>query len=168
MTKGNQLQLFYIDSSYKTFAHSTANGLSYSVETQTVSSKDIGRNPLTESTGSSWSFTGTCLFTVTTANVALGMAKSGEAYTFAFAQINENWAPGLSSVNVDSSTAAWTPGSAFIQYGNGIVTDFSITANDGENATCDLTITGSGPLSDSAPSTVKSWGSNNTPAQTEE
>ena len=157
MTKGNQLQLFYNNGSYTTFSYSTANGLSYSVETNTISSKDHGLAKEIESTGSSWSFTGTCFFTSATANAALAMAKSGQTYTFAFATISEDWKPGLSSVNPDSSTSAWSLGSSFVQYGNGIVSDFSITANDGETATCDITITGSGALSDSAPATARSY-----------
>ncbi len=154
MTKGNQLQLFYYDGGYKTFAYSTANGLSYSVETAAVSSKDHGLYPDTETTGSSWSFTGSCLFSAATANKALSMAKSGTEHSFAFAQIAESaWQDGLRSVTDVSTNSAWSAGSVFAQYGNGIITDFSITANDGENATCDLTITGSGRLLDTPPST---------------
>ena len=160
MTKGNCLQLFYNDGSkYATFAYSTANGLSYSNQTNTVSSKDHGLHPTTEVQGSNWSFTGTCLFTSATANAALEMAKAAKPYSFCFAEIAETeWQDGLKSVTDIATNTSWSVGSGFVQYGEGIVTDFSITANDGENATCDITITGSGSLNSTAPVTPSSYG----------
>lgn len=78
MIKGNSLQLFYhTGSRYSTLAHSTANSLQVSNETQTVSSKDMGLHPLVETTGSNWSCSGSMLFTTDNAAKVMGMAASG-------------------------------------------------------------------------------------------
>jgi len=153
MKKGNQLQVFYHDgTSYKTFAYSTANGLNYSVDTESISSKDHGLHPAKVSTTSNWEFSGSGLFDATSAAAALNMAKSGQQYSFAFGSISQsNWQAGLKSVTDTSVNTAWTPGTDFIQYGDGILSSFSVTANDGQTATADYTISGCGSLSTTAP-----------------
>jgi hypothetical protein len=154
MKKGNQLQVFYYNgSAYKTFNYSTANGLNYSVDTESISSKDHGLANSKVATTSNWEFSGSGLFDTTSAAAALNMAKSGQQYSFAFGSISQsNWEKGLKDVGaIDSSIVSWTPGTDFIQYGDGILTSFSITANDGQNATADYTISGCGSLSTTAP-----------------
>ena len=154
MTKGNSLQVFYYDGTgFKTLAYSTANGLNYSVDTESISSKDHGLSPAKISTTSNWEFSGSGLFDATSAAAALNMAKSGQKYSFAFGSISQsNWQKGLKDVGaIDSSTVAWTPGTDFIQYGDGILSSFSVTANDGQTATADYTISGCGSLSTTAP-----------------
>ena len=159
MTNGNQLQLFYHNGTkYVTFGHSTANSLQVSNETQTISSKDMGRHPQTETTGSNWSCSGSMLFTPDNAAKVMGMAATGQAYTIAFATIAENkWQDGLKSVTDISTNVAWTVGTQFVRYGDAIVTSASITANDGETVTMDVEFTGSGSLLTTAPATPKSY-----------
>ena len=154
MIKGNQLQLFIGGSGiYSTLGYSTANGLSYTNNVVTVSSKDHGKHPEVETQTSNWEFSGTCLFSTAAANTVMGLAESGALTPFAFGMINESdWGDGLKSVTGINTNTSWSPGSSFIKYGNGIVSSCSITANDGDNATLDLTITGSGALSSTAPS----------------
>ena len=159
MIKGNSLQLFYhTGSRYSTLAHSPANSLQVSNETQTVSSKDMGLHPLVETTGSNWSCSGSMLFTTDNAAKVMGMAQSGQPYTIAFATIAEaNWQDGLKSVTDISTNISWTVGSGFVKYGDAIATSASITANDGETCTMDVEFTGSGRLLDTAPATPKSY-----------
>ena len=160
MTNGNQLQLFYNNGSkYVTFGHSTANSLQVSNETQTISSKDMGRHPQVETTGSNWSCSGSMLFTPDNAAKVMGMAQTGQQYTVAFATIAEaNWQDGLKSVTDISTNTSWSIGaSGFVRYGDAIVTSASITANDGETCTMDVEFTGSGRLLDTAPATPKSY-----------
>ncbi len=159
MTKGNQLQLFYHNGSkYTTFGFATANSLSVSNETQTVSSKDHGKNPETETTGSNWSCSGSMLFSTANANTVMGMAQTGQPYTIAFATIAENkWEDGLKSVTDISTNISWSISPSFVRYGSAIVTDATITANDGETCTMDVTFTGSGRLLSTAPATPKSY-----------
>lgn len=159
MTKGNQLQLFYHNGTkYVAFGHATANSLQVSNETQTVSSKDMGRHPQVETTGSNWSCSGSMLFTPDNAAKVMGMAQTGQQYTVAFATIAEaNWQDGLKSVTDISTNISWSVGSGFVRYGDAIVTSASITANDGETCTMDVEFTGSGRLLDTAPATPKSY-----------
>ena len=117
MKKGNQLQVFYYNgSAYKTFNYSTANGLNYSVDTESISSKDHGLANSKVATTSNWEFSGSGLFDTTSAAAALNMAKSGQKYSFAFGSISQsNWEKGLKDVGaIDSSIVAWTPGTDFI------------------------------------------------------
>ena len=159
MTKGNQLQLFYHNGTkYVTFGYATANSLQVSNETQSVSSKDHGRHPETETTGSNWSCSGSMLFTTDNAAKVMGMAQSGQPYTIAFATVSEaKWQDGLKSVTDISTNISWSVGSGFVRYGDAICTSASITANDSETCTMDVEFTGSGRLLDTAPSTAKSY-----------
>ena len=154
MIKGNQLQLFIGNSgTYSTLGYSTANGLTFSNDVVTTSSKDHGKFPENEVNSSNWEFTGTCLFSTAAANTVMGLAESGALTPFAFGMINESdWGDGLKAVTGKNTNTAWSPGTAFIRYGSGRVTSCSISANDGDNATLDLTISGSGALSSTAPS----------------
>ncbi len=159
MTKGNQLQLFYHDGAqWVTFGYATANSLSYSNETASISSKDHGKHPEAEVTGSSWSCSGSMLFSATDANKVMTMAQNGDAYSIAFGMIAEaDWADGLKSVTGINTNTSWSPSTSFIKYGDAIVTSASITANDGETCTMDVEFTGSGILSSTAPATPKSY-----------
>ena len=160
MTNGTQLNLFFHNGiKYVSFGHATANSLQVSNETQTVSSKDMGRHPQVETTGSNWSCSGSMLFTPDNAAKVMGMAQSGQPYTIAFATIAENkWQDGLKSVTDISTNTSWSIGaSGFVRYGDAIVTSASITANDGETCTMDVEFTGSGRLLTTAPATPKSY-----------
>ncbi len=159
MTNGTQLNLFFHNGTkYVSFGHATANSLQVSNETQTVSSKDMGRHPQVETTNSNWSCSGSMLFTNDNAAKVMGMAATGQPYTIAFATIAENkWQDGLKSVTDISTNVAWTIGNGFVRYGDAIVTSASITANDSENCTMDVEFTGSGRLLTTAPATPKSY-----------
>lgn len=157
--KGNLINLFYHDgTNWKTLAYGQTHSLSRSNETTEISSKDHGLHPDTEVTGSSWSMSCEALFTVENAKVIMGMADKGEPYSVCFAQVSQTeWADGLQSVTDISTNQTWTPGNAFVKYGNALVTSCEITANNGETATLSVEFTGSGALLDAAPSPIKSY-----------
>jgi len=154
--KGNQINLFLCTSTggaskWESFAYSQNNSMRYSNTTNKVSSKDHGLHPDSEVTGSEWSMGGEYLFNNSTAQKVLKMAKSGKPYTMAFAEISQaDYASGLKSVTDISANTAWTPGSAFVQYGDAIVTSADIAAQDGNTATIALELTGSGALLDTS------------------
>lgn len=159
-SKGNLLNLFYHDgTNWKALAYGQNHSLSRSNETTEVSSKDHGIWPDTEVTGSSWSMSGEYLFTPDNAKVIMGMADKGEPFTVCMAQVSQTaWAAGLQSVtDISTNGNAWTPGSAWVKYGNAFVTSCEITANNGETATLSVEFTGSGALLDAAPSSIKSY-----------
>lgn len=102
-------------------------------------------------------------FTKDNATKAIKMANDAKPITFAFAKCADNAngtlaADGLSGVTGYGDTAAFTidssAGTAFVEYGNGIITSASITAQQGEVATISIDITGQGALSTSEPTTT--------------
>lgn len=160
MTHGGELNIFFHNSTkYVAMGYSTSDSLSYSNEVTKISSKDHGLHPESETSGSSWSFSGSALFTTANANTLLGMAATGEPYTFVFAQTAEHdhFRDGLKSVTDISTNVSWTVGSSFVRYGSGIVSSVSVTAADQDTATVDFEITGSGRLLDTAPATPQSY-----------
>ena len=101
---------------------------------------------------------GEYLFTPANANVIFGMADKAEPYSVCMAQVAQtDWASGIQPVTDISTNQAWTVGSAWVKYGNALVTSCEMTANNGEVATLSVEFTGSGSLSDSAPSPIKSY-----------
>lgn len=159
--QGNLINLLYHDgTAWKTFGYTQNNSLSYTNETTSISSKDHGLHPDTTVTGSSYTLSGEVYFTTDNAEIMAQMANNATPYTFAFAKVDQtNYAAGLKDVTNDANGAeAWTITAApWIRYGNGLVTSFSITANNGEVATCSLEITGSGALMTTAPTTINSY-----------
>ena len=159
--QGNLIHLLYHDgTAWKTFGYAQNNSLNLSNETTSISSKDHGLNPETSVTGSSFSLSGECYFTTDNAKVILGMHEKKTPFSFAFAQVDQtDYAAGLKAVSgADNGAEAWTIAAApFIRYGNGLVTSASITANNGEVATLSIEITGSGAMSKSVMSNIKSY-----------
>ena len=95
---------------------------------------------------------GEYLFSAADANIIVAMQQSGKEYSFCFAQTTQtNYSDGLQPVTGVGEQTAWTPGTTFCKYGNGLVTSAEVGASNGEVATVSLEITGSGALSDSAP-----------------
>ena len=86
------------------------------------------------------------------------MADKGEPFSVCMAQVSQTaWADGIQPVTDISTNAAWTVGTAWVKYGNALVTSCEITANNGETATLSVEFTGSGALLDAAPSPIKSY-----------
>jgi len=101
---------------------------------------------------------GEYLFTPDNAKVIMGMADKGEPFSVCMAQVSQTaWADGIQPVTDISTNAAWTVGTAWVKYGNALVTSCEITANNGETATLSVEFTGSGALLDAAPSPIKSY-----------
>lgn len=157
--KANLVNLFYHDgTSFVPFAYGQSHGLSVSSQTTEVSSKDHGNHPDSEVTSTSFTLSGSFYFTKENANTALAMANAAAPITWVFAQVAEtDYASGLQPVTNYGTQNSWTPGTDFKQYGEGIVTSFSIESQTGEVATCNLEITGRGALSNTAPAKYKAW-----------
>jgi len=103
---------------------------------------------------------GEYLFTPANASVIMGMADKGESYSICMAQVAQtDWAAGIQPVTDISTNAVWTIGTAWVKYGNALVTSCEITANNGETATLSVEFTGSGALLDTVPNPIKSYGS---------
>lgn len=161
MTNGKQLRIFYHNGvKWVSLAYSTSDSLSYSNETQTISSKDHGKYPEQITVRGTWSFSNEALFSPSLVNVILGMAKSGDAYSFAFAEVAElDYNDGLRSVTGEGDNAEFTISPLFANYGDGIVTSAQVSGSESDAATVSLEITGVSRLSDTAPETPKSYNS---------
>lgn len=157
--KGNLINLFYHNgTSWVTLGYGQTHSLSRSADSTDISSKDHGIWPDKEVTGNSWTMSGEYLFTPANANVIFGMADKAEPYSVCMAQVAEtDWAAGIQPVTDISTNQKWTVGSAWVKYGNALVTSCEMTANNGEVATLSVEFTGSGSLSNSAPSPIKSY-----------
>ena len=157
--KGNLINLFYHDGrAWKTLAYGQTHSLSRSADSTDISSKDHGIWPDKEVTGNSWTMSGEYLFTPANAEVIFGMADKAEPYSVCMAQVAQtDWASGIQPVTDISTNQAWTVGSAWVKYGNALVTSCEMSANNGEVATLSVEFTGSGSLSNTAPSPIKSY-----------
>lgn len=158
--KGNTLQLFYHDgTTWKPFSYSTSHSLSRSMDSNSISSKDHGIWPDMEVTGASWTLSLEAYWTKDNADIINGMMDKAEPFTFCFAQIAQadDWADGIQPVTDKTTQTAWTPGNVWVRYGNGLVTSSETSAPNLETATISLEITGSGALTDTAPTNIKSY-----------
>ena len=163
--KGNLINIFYKTGSntWAYFAYGQSHSLQISSSTTEISSKDHGNHPDQEVSSTTFTMSGEFYFTKDNATKAIKMANDAKPITFAFAKVADNAngtlaADGLSGVTGYGSTDAFTidssTDSAFVEYGNGIVTGANITSQTGEVATISIDITGQGALSTSEPSTT--------------
>lgn len=164
--KANLINLFYkTEDGYKFFAYGQSHSLSVSSSTTEVSSKDHGNHPDSEVTQTSFTLSGEFYFTKENANTALAMANAATPITFCFAQVAEtSAADGLQPVTNYGSQSTWSIGSDFKEYGNAIITSFSIQSQTGEVATCSIEATGQGALSATEPTgtNAHAWGGTTT------
>jgi hypothetical protein len=166
--KGNLINIFYKTGTdtWAYFAYGQSHSLQISSSTTEISSKDHGNHPDQEVSSTTFTMSGEFYFTKDNATKAIAMANAAKPITFAFAKVADNAtgtlaADGLSGVTGYGDTAAFTIDSSaatsFVEYGNGIITSASITAQQGEVATISIDITGQGALSTSEPSTTYTY-----------
>lgn len=153
---GNLINVFYHDGTdWKFFAYTQSSNLQISNSLNAISSKDSGIHPDRVLNESTWSISNTAYSTTNTLNVITNMAQSAKEYSFAFALVNEAstgqpHADGLAPVTGVGDVSTWTVGSAWVRYGNGMVSQASIESNTGDVSSISLDITGLGGLSSTA------------------
>ena len=162
--KSNLLHMFYAmegstsgSTEWKYFGYIQSNGLNLSNSFTEISSKMHGIHPDQEISGSTVTLSQSAYCSTENCNTILKMAQDGNIITWCFCKVAENAQvanDGLSGVTGYGDVSAYTPGSDFKKYLNGIVSSASITSNSGEVATIDLEIQGIGALRDSIPSPV--------------
>ena len=138
--KGRDLMLF--DNQGKSYAYATNHTLSITAETTDISSKDHGSWGANEIAKYSWEITSENLYTTTGYDAMFDAMVAGVAITVRF---------GLKSQADNSLTVAdgdyqnWTAGSGYYE-GKVFITSLVANANNGENATYSVTLTGSGKI----------------------
>ena len=154
--KGNLINIFYHNGTkWEFFAYTQSSNLQISNSLNTISSKDHGNHPDRILSESTFTLSNNSYATITSLNVITAMAQSGKEYSFCFALVNEAAsgqadADGLVSVTGVGDVSTWTPGSAWVRYGNGMVSSASVESNTGDMAQVSLEVTGAGALSDTA------------------
>lgn len=161
-TKANLLHMFYATGkdTWAYFGYIQSNGLTLTNNFTEISSKSHGNWPDQEVSGTSWTMSQSAYVTVDNANIALKMASDAKPISWCFCKVAEDEsvaATGLQPVTGMGSTSAFTIGTAFKKYGNGIVSSASISSSAGEVATIDIDIQGLGGLLDAAPDPVRPY-----------
>lgn len=142
IVKGSDLMLFI---GGKSIAYATAHTLSLSSDTTDVSSKDHGIWGASEVNKINWEITSENLFT-------------SEEFESLFDQMVTNMQDKVTCVFglkaekdntktvVDGDYPNWTPDPQFKYQGDAYITSFTTNANNGENATFSITLTGAGKI----------------------
>lgn len=139
--KGRDLMLF--NASGNSFAWATSHSLNINAETADISSKDHGIWGGSEVTKFSWEITSENLYTEDGYNQMFDYMLAGVPITVRF---------GLKSQNDNSKNVAdgdydnWTSKSTGYYTGPVVITSLQANANNGENATYSVTLTGAGKI----------------------
>lgn len=136
--KGNELMLF--DGEGKSYAYATNHTLTLNTETSDTSSKDHGIWGAIEVTKFTWEITSENLYTEEDFDKIFDKWVAGEKVTCRFGIKKE-----LDNTKtvVDGDYPNWSNGTTFYE-GDAFITSLSANANNGENATYSLTLSGIG------------------------
>lgn len=138
--KGNQIQLFYQG---KTFAYATSHTLNITGNTSDSANKDTGVYGSNEVTSITWEVTGEYFYTDYDYDTLFDLMMYRRPILVEVGEVRNFSDDGLISTGGD--IAAWIP-STITRRGYAAITALNTTANNSENATYSITLTGSGPL----------------------
>jgi len=138
--KGRDLMLF--DNDGHSYAYATNHTLTITAETADISSKDHGIWGGSEVSRYTWEITSENLYTTDAYDDMFDTMLTGEPITVRFGLKSEN--DNTKSV-ADGDYAYWTSGNSYYE-GNVVITSLVANANNGENATFSVTLTGSGSI----------------------
>ena len=141
--KGRDLMLFNSDG--HSYAYATNHTFTMNAETTDISSKDHGVWGAVEVSKYSWEITSENLYTTEEYDALFTSMTSGEPITvrFGLKQTPDN--PALNPADGNTSLPYWTSQNSFYQ-GKAIITSLVANANNGENATFSITLTGVGSI----------------------
>lgn len=142
IVRGSELQLFYNGNA---FAWATSHTLTLGTETSSVSTKDHGLYQSNIVTGLTWEISSENLYSDDDFETLIGLRDAAAPITVAFAKVSNFSTAGLERAGGDVS--AWTPDTAHYRTGQAIISNITVNAAAGDNATYSITLTGTGPLS---------------------
>lgn len=137
--KGKDLMLF--DNNGHSYAYATNHTLTITAETSDISSKDHGIWGGNEVSKYSWEITSENLYTSEDYGLMFDTMLTGEPVTVRFGLKVDT---GTQTV-ADGDLEYWTSDSSYYE-GKVIITSLVANANNGENATYSITLTGCGAL----------------------
>ena len=141
INKGRDLMLF--DSTGKSYAYATNHTLTITAETSDISSKDQGIWGASEVAKYSWEITSENLFTTDSYNALFDSMIAGTAITIRFGLKSQT---DNTKTVVDGDYTNWTSKNTGYYEGKVFITSLVANANNGENATYSITLTGSGKI----------------------
>ena len=141
--KGRDLMLF--DDKGKSFAYATNHTLTMTAETSDISSKDHGIWSATEVSKYTWEITSENLFTSEDYDKLFDSMLAGNAITVRFGLKTDPTDNTKNVADGDTSLPYWTSQRTYYE-GKVIITSLVANANNGENATYSVTLTGTGSI----------------------
>lgn len=142
--KGRDLMLF--NSQGHSYAYATNHTLSITAETSDISTKDHGVWGASEVSRYTWEITSENLYTEDDYDSLFSSMISGSPITVRFGLKAASDDPTLTPADGNTSLPFWTSGNTYYQ-GKVIITSLTVNANNGDNATYSLTLTGVGSIS---------------------
>ncbi len=141
--KGRDLMLFNNDG--HSYAYATNHTFSMTAETSDISTKDHGVWSAVEISRYSWEITSENLYTAEDYDALFTTMTSGEPITvrFGLKQTPDN--PALNPADGNTALPYWSSQNSFYQ-GKAVITSLTANANNGENATYSITLTGVGSI----------------------
>lgn len=140
--KGRDLMLF--NSNGHAWSYATNHTLTISAETTDISSKDHGIWGASEISKYTWEISSENLYTTQDYDAIFEAMVTGEPITVRFGLKSET---DNTKTVADGTTALpfWTSSASFYE-GSAVITSLTANANNGENATFSVTLTGSGAI----------------------
>lgn len=140
--KGKDLMLF--DKDGHSYAFATNHSISISAETSDISSKDHGIWSAAEISKYSWEITSENLYTTEDYDKMFETMMTGEAVKVRFG-LKKETDNTKTVADGDTSLPYWTSQDSYYE-GSVFITSLQTNANNGENATYSVTLTGSGVI----------------------
>lgn len=138
--QGRDLMLF--DANSVSYAYATNHTLTLTAETSDVTSKDHGENSAIIISKYTWEITSENLFTVTDYDELFDKMVTGEKITVCFGRkVDEG-----DKTVADGDLENWGLDISDYYQGSVIITSLTANANNGENATLSVTLTGTGRI----------------------
>lgn len=141
--KGRDLMLFNND--MHSYAYATNHTFTMTAETSDISSKDHGVWGASEVSRYTWEITSENLYTTEDYDEMFTTMTSGQPITVRFGLKRAEADPTLTPADGNTALPYWTAQDSFYQ-GKAIITSLVANANNGENATYSITLTGVGSI----------------------
>jgi len=137
IVKGDDLMLF--DSNKKSIAFATSHTLTLTAEVAEIQCKDSGIWKTAKVTKLGWEITSDNLYCEQDYNVLLNLWKAGTPIQVYFGTKSST-----STDGINSPTVAWIASNSGLMGGKAIITNITVNAASGDNATYSITLQGVG------------------------
>lgn len=141
--KGRDLMLFNSDG--HSYAYATNHTFTMTAETSDITSKDHGVWGASEVSRVTWEITSENLYSTEDYDSMFQTMTAGEPITIRFGLKNTPSDPDMTPADGNMALPYWTSQNTFYQ-GKALITSLVANANNGENATYSITLTGVGKM----------------------